>query len=220
MESEPFATSLSLLQRVGANDQQAWQQFVKLYAPLVYSWLREAGLQAADMADVSQEVFQVVHRKISTFEPHRRPVGGFRAWLWGIVRLKLLEFWHLQNHQGIGTGGSSAYRRLQRITDSEAEPESTNGLNVRQLLLGNAVSIVRGHFDPRTWQAFWKMAVHGYKAREVGEELQMTAKAVRQAKFRVTVRIRELLADEFPEIANELNPNDAAPQSDTADSPV
>ena len=45
------------------------------------------------------------------------------------------------------------------------------------------------------------MAVKGRPARDIGEELDMTAKAVRQAKFRVTKKLRELLDDDFMGLA-------------------
>ena len=47
---------------------------------------------------------------------------------------------------------------------------------------------------PITWQAFWRSTVDGESATEIANDLGMTAGAVRQAKLRVMVRLREILA--------------------------
>jgi RNA polymerase sigma-70 factor (ECF subfamily) len=50
----------SLLERVREHDEQAWRRLVDLFSPLIYDWCRGQGLQAADAADVMQEVFRSV----------------------------------------------------------------------------------------------------------------------------------------------------------------
>src|SRR5262245_12269925 len=48
----------SLLERLRQPfDPEPWTRFVSLYAPLIYSWGRRAGLQQQDAADLAQEVF-------------------------------------------------------------------------------------------------------------------------------------------------------------------
>jgi hypothetical protein len=53
-----MATSLpssSLLLRLTERDPEAWQRFVRLYDPLVYSWCRGRwGLPPADDADLAK----------------------------------------------------------------------------------------------------------------------------------------------------------------------
>ena len=50
---------------------------------------------------------------------------------------------------------------------------------------------VKDEFQPTTWQAFWRTAVEGRAAQEVGAELKMTPGAVYVAKSRVLARLRE-----------------------------
>ena len=54
---------------------------------------------------------------------------------------------------------------------------------------------IRSDFDQRTWQCFWSVAVDGDSASEVAEKLGMRPAAVRQAKYRVTKRLRSDLRD-------------------------
>ncbi|HRX81500.1 MAG TPA: sigma-70 family RNA polymerase sigma factor [Pirellulaceae bacterium] len=202
MSREPSVqTSLTLLHRIEGHDQEAWSLFTRLYGPLVYSWCRNMGLQPDDVDDVGQEVFRVVSLKLGTFEPGKKSFGAFRSWLWGITRLETLNHLRSVRRQPIGLGGTDHYIILQRVEDESKEPDSIAGLTPQQLLLQSAFDVLKSEFDPRTWQAFWDMAVKGRPARDIGEELDMTAKAVRQAKFRVTKKLRELLDDDFMGLA-------------------
>src|SRR5439155_1319256 len=79
-------TPVSLLQRLRhADDEAAWKQFVRLYAPLLYHWARRRmGLQCQDAADLVQDVFVILVRKLPEFayDPRQR----FRGWLWTVAR--------------------------------------------------------------------------------------------------------------------------------------
>src|SRR5690349_1212705 len=88
----PGSTSSSLLDQIRAGDAGGWRRLVHLYGPLVYGWARRSGLQAADAADVMQEVFRAVHTGIAGFR-RDRPGDSFRAWLWGVTHTKLRDFW-------------------------------------------------------------------------------------------------------------------------------
>ncbi len=81
MENGPGSTRPSLLMRLrDPRDAAAWQEFVDLYAPLIYGWARKKGLQDADAADITQDVFRSLAGAASRidYDPRRgglRPVG-------------------------------------------------------------------------------------------------------------------------------------------------
>ena len=64
-----------------------------------------------------------------------------------------------------------------------------------RLLLSRGLDLIRGEFEERTWQAFWRTAVEGRDAKEVALELRMSPGAVRVAKSRVLRRLREELGE-------------------------
>ena len=72
------STSTNLLDGLRANESEAWSRLVYLYGGLVYYWCRQQGLGAEDAADVSQEVFRVVVRRVASFQ-HNDNHGSFRA---------------------------------------------------------------------------------------------------------------------------------------------
>lgn len=99
-------------------------------------------------------------------------------------------------------------RDLKRIDQRQkAIPESLNETIQRN---GNAIDLfdqqeycsylvtrgrelIQSEFEPSTWDACWRYAVEGRPAAEVGQELGLTANAVRIAKCRVFSRLRKEL---------------------------
>jgi RNA polymerase sigma-70 factor (ECF subfamily) len=191
--SHESATSLSLLQRIRAGDSSGWRRVVDLYSPLVFHWCRRWGVSGADADDVAQEVFQAASERITQF---RRDKEGdtFRGWLRGITRNKVLLFWRGRRQRPDAAGGSEAYRRLQDVPEADP-PDDAEEAAQSSALFHRALGQLRGEFEPRTWQAFWRTAVDGQPAPAVADELGMSANAVRMAKSRVLRRLREELGD-------------------------
>jgi RNA polymerase sigma-70 factor (ECF subfamily) len=186
------ATSRSLLERIRAGDAVAWERLVALYAPLVVHWCRRSGLREEDAADVFQEVFQAVAMHVASFRKERAG-DTFRGWLRTITRHKLADHFRRLKGEPLAVGGSEACHMLAQVPEGpEVEEEveaAENGLFQR------ALELVRGEFEERTWQAFWRTAIEGQPAPEVGVALSMSPGAVRVAKSRVLHRLREELGD-------------------------
>jgi RNA polymerase sigma-70 factor (ECF subfamily) len=209
-------TSCSLIQRVRQDDAAAWDRLISLYAPLVAHWCRRCRLPTDDMADVFQEVFQAVAAHIASFRNDRQQ-DTFRGWLRTITLNKVHDHFRRRQQEPRAIGGSEALQRFSRVpavdrADEVASDPATRGLSCtnpfaeaewtsadegrieRQLFL-RGLDLIRGEFEPRTWQAFWKTAVDGLAAKDVGADLSMSPGAVRVAKSRVLQRLREDLGD-------------------------
>jgi RNA polymerase sigma-70 factor (ECF subfamily) len=189
-------TSLTLLQRIRDGDASAWGRVVDLYAPLVHHWFRRWGAAAADIDDLTQETFQAAAQSIHAF---RREQAGdtFRGWLRAIARHKLLAFWRARSQDAAGVGGSEALQRLREFPDrgTDDEPEDSSEISA---LFHRALGLIRAEFEPRTWQAFWRVTVDGLSAADAGAEAGLSPSAVRMAKSRVLRRLREGLGDLAP----------------------
>jgi RNA polymerase sigma-70 factor (ECF subfamily) len=186
-------TPLSLLERVRANDAEAWRRLVALYSPLVRSWVVRGGVPAADGEDVSQEVFAAASSSLGGFR-RDRPGDTFRGWLRGVTRNQVLLYFRRNRGQPHAEGGSDAWERLQEVADPLPGPGDDEAAEAGQLYL-RALEQVRGDFDERTWQAFWRTVIDGRSPVDLTGELGMTPANVRQAKSRVLRRIREELGD-------------------------
>ncbi len=58
-----------------------------------------------------------------------------------------------------------------------------------------ALEVVRAEFEPRTWDAFWRVAVDGQSPAETAAAMKLSLVAVYQAKSRVLRRLRRELRD-------------------------
>jgi RNA polymerase sigma-70 factor (ECF subfamily) len=183
------STSSSLLDRVQAQDQDAWQRLVNLYSPLVLYWCRRAGVPRDDRADVFQEVFRSLWRHIKGFQRER--TGSFRAWLRSIVQTRVADYFSKRDKGEVAAGGTDAYRRILEVPDDPETSQSASLTpNEETLVLRQALAIVQPEFEQKTWQAAWRTTIDGRSATEVAEELGMTPAAVRKAKSRVLQRLR------------------------------
>jgi RNA polymerase sigma-70 factor (ECF subfamily) len=198
----PSATPSSLLERLRATDDGlAWERLVKLYRPAVVGWCHKAGVSAEDSADICQEVFQAVARGIVGFR-HDRPADSFRGWLYTITRRRLLDHWRRAARQPQATGDSEVHDQLMNVPAAESPGlEAADTWEEYQ----RGVRLIRGEFEERTWEAFWRMTVDGRKAAEVAAELGMTPGAVYVAKSRVLRRLRERFAGLLDPPANGGN---------------
>jgi RNA polymerase sigma-70 factor (ECF subfamily) len=187
--------STTLLQRVVALEPEAWERLFQLHGPLVYSRCRRSGLQASDAADLLQKVFTAAFQSIANFK-RDTPGASFRAWLSGIVRNKLKDYWDEKARQPQAEGGSDASRRLEELLNPADESSTAVvAAGENSVLLRRAMELIRHEFQERTWQAFWRFDIDGQAAADVAEEFGMTPNAVHVAACRVRKRLRDEFAD-------------------------
>jgi RNA polymerase sigma-70 factor (ECF subfamily) len=176
-----LTTSTSLLDRLRQpSDAEAWARFVELYAPLLYRWSCRLGLQDADAADLVQDVFVILLRKLPAFDYD--PRRSFRGWLYTV----LLNHWRDHPH-----------RRLTPLAAEVAVAdlaEEMREAEYRRYLVDRALRLMRSDFEPPTWRACWECVANGRPAAEVAAELGLSAAAVYIARSRVLRRLRQELA--------------------------
>jgi len=196
----PSTITSSLLRRVCANDQEAWDRMVTLYYPMVYGWCRRAGLQASDASDTCQEVFRGVATGITTF---RREKSGdtFRGWMRRITQRRISDHRRAKMNRPEPMGGSTGQIRMNQL----AAPHTDQGSSERHepLMLGGVLALVRDEFELKTWTAFWRTAVDRQPAAAVAAELGISTNAVYMAKSHVLRRLREELGDPWKSTSSE-----------------
>lgn len=186
-------TSLSLLDGIKSGRDDAWERFVSIYGPVVYTRCRRRGLGEADAAELSQNIFLRIHRSIAQF---RRDGEGlrFRFWLNAVIKSAIVDHIRRASRNPGAVGGTDFQGIVSSIHDdvdeaSFSESDTDTGLIVRQTL-----KVIEQDFNPRTWQAFWRTAVEEQSAADVADQLEMQQNAVRQAKHRVMKRLEAELA--------------------------
>jgi RNA polymerase sigma-70 factor (ECF subfamily) len=187
-------TSLTLLERVRDRDQEAWRRLLHLYGPMVARWCSYGGVFGQDADDIQQEVFQAVAAGLDSFR-RDRPGDTFRGWLRGITRNKLLDHYRRREKHPAAEGGTEAHLQMQHVAEQPLPEDTAEELGA---LYHRALELVRGEFEPRTWEAFWRAAVEDQSPALIAADLGVTPAAVRKAKSRVLHRLREELGELLP----------------------
>jgi RNA polymerase sigma factor (sigma-70 family) len=192
MEESP-TTRPSLLARLqNPDDGRAWTEFTEIYTPLVRRVALRKGLQDADAADLTQEVFCAVARAIERriFDPAR---GSFRGWLFRIARNLVVNFLIARQRHPRGSGDSDMIRFLEAQPAADCDDSALFDAEYRRRLLHWAAERVRGEFSELAWQAFWQAGVEGKAAREVADALGTTVGTVYHYKSRIMARLRQVI---------------------------
>ena len=181
-------TRRTLLERVkDPRDREAWGRFFDLYAPLLERYARTMGLPAWDAEEIRDQVLLVVSTKLEAFEydPTR---GGFKGWLHGIVRGKVVD--HLRR-SGSQSDASVEWVGLE---DSAPSPDESWEREWRREHLRHALDQARRTVGDRVFEAFRESALDGRPAVEVAERLDLTVHQVYKARPKVLAAVREALA--------------------------
>lgn len=181
--------SVLLLLLSDPTDPSAWSAFVDRYAPKIYGWCRQRGLQEADAQDVTQEVLTQLVRKLRTFtyDPHK---GTFRGWLRTLTHHAWYEFVESRRRAGLGDGDAEALERLDSLEAREDLLQSLAEIFDLELL-AEAAARVQLHVSPRDWKIFQELAVEGRPGHAVAGELNMNVSAVLMVRSRVQKKLSQ-----------------------------
>ncbi len=178
-------TPLTLLQRLQQpGDSAAWRRFAELYTPLLFSWARRAGLQEPDAADLVQDVFLVLVRKMPEFR--YQSGGSFRSWL----RTVLTNKWRERRRRKALPAAPGF------PVEEVAAPPADDPLDdpkCRIDLVQRALGSLQDEFSSSTWAAFHQVVGQGKSPRAVATDLGLSVAAVYIAKSRVLKRLRQEL---------------------------
>jgi RNA polymerase sigma factor (sigma-70 family) len=190
-ESPPQGSSTLLLLRLSAcpNDAAAWDQFVRRYSGIIYSWCRRHGLQDADAADVTQNVFAALLRGLHRFDRSR---ARFRSWLYRIVENGVRDWCSdpaQRQQKGTATVGrlldsQPARRDLEARLDEEFDRE----------LLEVAEMSVRLRVAPQTWGAYRLRCKERLSCQEAAERIGIRPEHVSQYALRVVQMLTRQIA--------------------------
>ena len=184
-----------LLRLRNLDDQEAWNQFVDRYAPLVFRWCRENRLQDSDASDVTQEVLGKLVASMRGFE-YQPSKGSFRGWLRTVTRNAVRDLARRWEQRIRGSGDSQVSEFLHQIASPsqlDALAESIES-QYQAELLSEAEALVKLRVNPNTWRAYQMAAMEQVPAKDVAEILSMSISDVYVAKSRVLKHLRDEVA--------------------------
>ena len=189
------ATRQSLVARLkNPRDEQAWGEFVEIYAPLISSLARAKGWQSADSADLAQEVFRSVAGAIDRFDPDPAR-GSFRSWLFRIARNLMINLLAARRIRPQGSGDSDVREMLESVPAPDGAETAFFDVEYRRRIFLWAAEQIRDEFRQSTWQAFWLTAVQGQGPATAAESCGISVGAVYIARSRVMARLRTVIEE-------------------------
>ena len=178
-----FATPVSLLFRLRRAEQSTdWDRFVELYTPLLFHWARRQGQQDSDCADLVQDVFLILWRKLPEFEYDQQ--RSFHAWL---------KTMFLNRHR------SRLRERglpLQEFEGHDPAADSNSHLvdpEYSRYLIRQAFRLIECEFSPLHQQAFRAYVLEEQTPEAVGQQLGISPGTVYSIKSKILSRLRQEL---------------------------
>ncbi len=180
--------SLSTLDRLRANDQEAWHRLSEVFSPLVFYWVLKCGVQREDAQDVVQDVFRVVVMRIHDFQ-RDQPGSTFRGWLFAITKRKLATHWRRLHLSPQAVGGSESLRRFEQIeAQHEMDFDVDTGI---EMLCHRVLELIRNEFSDTSWGIFTRVVLRLENPSAVAREMQVSVNTVYLTKSRILHRVRK-----------------------------
>ena len=168
------------------DQQRAWETFVGLYTPLIFHWARKVGLKQADAADLVQEVFAIVFRKLPDLKYDR--TGSFRGWLRTVTMNKFRE----QRRKKMLPTIAATDSVMDQLA-STPEAESTWDLDYGRILLRQAMEKMESDFEPVTWRALKSVMNQSSTVDQAAKQHDVSSWTIYSARSRLMRRLREQL---------------------------
>ena len=183
-------TRISLILRLAhPEDVSAWQEFVDIYAPVIYGLALRKGIQPADAEDLTQETLFGIARAISRFRPDASR-ARFRTWLTRIARNLIADYFAGRVKRPISHTLSESWLRQAACHPECADADGEFEAETRRSLFRFAAHRIRQRVSASTWQAFEATTVHQRPADEVARELDMSLGNLYVARCRVLKLLR------------------------------
>jgi len=188
MDVQTRATLLEALRN--DSDALAWDEFFRLYWPLIYGFAKRRGCSDHTAEEIVQEVMLTVfqQRDRPAHDPER---GHFRDWLGTLVRNKLTDRRRRASERTRAPGGDAAVGLAEAAAD-EVPPEDAWEKAFEEGLLMALLHVVRQEVHPRTYQAFELYVLNDLSGAEVARLTGLSRNAIYQARKTVLKRLAEL----------------------------
>lgn len=190
MAGFPDTRASLILRLADAQNAQAWDEFSRLYQPVVYRLARRRGFQHADAEELVQEAMMAVARAVERWVPDPRR-GRFRDWLHRIARNLMINFLTRPRHQVWGSGDTDMQQMLEAECDEDAGITQRFEIEYRRQVFHWAAERVRGAVKENSWQAFWLSTIDDLPANQVARQLEMSIGSVYIARSRVMARLQD-----------------------------
>ena len=179
-------------------DQQAWDEFYKIYWRLIYSVAIKAGLRSDEAFDCVQETILSIAKqsKKNLYDPAQ---GSFKTWLMNMTRWRINDQFRKRKKDTAMVGGEWENDRKTAVIDRVEDP---NGEVLsrwwdrewKKNVADAALTRVKAHVSPKQYQIFDCYVIKQWDAKKVQDHLNVSMAQVYLAKHRVGAVLKRELA--------------------------
>lgn len=194
-------TRLSLLQRLRTlSGDSAWEEFDRIYSPVVIRFAQKKGLNNAAALDVLQETMVALMRQMPKFN-YDSSRGRFRNFVLTIVHRKILDARRRAVRKAEvpleASPGEEGLALIDRLPDThQVDPGEALERDWRHALYEQALERVR--HDPavenHTLEAFHAYVIEDGDVVDVCQRFGLKRNALYQIKSRMIARLRDEVA--------------------------
>ena len=180
-------TPASLLYRLRQPEEvTAWARFVDLYTPLLFQWAKKLGQQESDRADLVQDVFLILWRKLPEFEYDSGK--SFHAWLKTIFLNRYRS--RIRKRSGVDTNAPGLIGAEVSVADFSTRLAEEDDA---QYLIQQAFRLIQCEFSTLQQQVFREYVLEEQPPEIVAERLGISPGTVYGIKSKILSRLRQEL---------------------------
>ena len=183
-------TQVSLILRLrDRSDAEAWEQFVSIYHPLIWSVAKRLQMSDADANDACQNTLLRLSQVVHQWSPNKAN-SNFRGWLFRVARNCMLRQFEKDGRRTISAVDQEGEQFLDQLAEDGVKGETLFQLEFRRQQFAIAIETVRPSVKPLYWEAFRLSYIENLGIKETAERLETDVKTVYVARHRVLNRIR------------------------------
>ena len=185
-------TTRSSVLRAVANteNEAAWQRFFDLYAGFVFSIARSKGLNDTDADDIVQMVFSDLARNLPSFK-YDREKGRFRPYLAALVKWRVIDRLKAVRRDADLKADFMEEAKFAATTEDEDFEER----EWQSAAMEETLRRIKPEVRPEHYAAFVASAVEGQDTDVVTKLYGISRDSLYQIRKRLTVKLREKLAE-------------------------
>lgn len=162
-------------------DQRAYQKLLAEITPLLQNFVRKRLYNPNEVDDVVQDILLAMHRVRATYNP----AHPFAAWLFGIARHKLMDFYRSQQRP--------VHQAALSLDDEEMALFETIGAvdaNINQAETKWDLQTAFRSLTAIQQKLVWWQKVQGHSVKDVATELNMSESAVKVGTHRAMKKMQ------------------------------
>jgi RNA polymerase sigma-70 factor (ECF subfamily) len=187
-DTQAYLKCRSQKQPPASASSTAWEEFYRLYRPLLRRFALACGVRQDELSDCLQEVWTELVKHLPDFhyDPRR---GHFRAWLYTIVHSKAVDL--IRRRMRHPTPNLSCHAEAA-LEGREVDPAADYERHCRQERVRQVLAELRQQVSASSYRVFHLRWIKAWSMREIAAELRLTPEQVRFRHHRLKQKFRGL----------------------------